>query len=628
MSQVEFDWGCVANSYDSLYQWSIKRPDQFWRSLWDYGNVIGEAGSRIVEDLEKVPGAKWFPDARLNYAENLLRYRDDEHGIVFHREDSRKTRMTSAELYDNVARLAAAMRSMGITEGDRVVTYMPNIPETLIAMLATTSIGAIFSSCSPDFGVTGVVDRFGQIEPKLFFTIDKYLYNGKQFDASKKAATILESLPSVEKVVLVEYLEHSSENLALNRAVLWDEFSDASASEVVFNRVPFNHPLFILFSSGTTGPPKCIVHGVGGTLINHLREHLLHNDVHDGDSVFGFTTTGWMMWNWLVSTLACGANFVMYDGSPTYPTTSRLFEVIEEVGATIFATSAKFVDACKKEGLKPREENDLSKLKTMLTSGSTLVPECYDYLYQDVSKQMRVSSVSGGTDICGCFVMGSPVLPVRRGEIQCLALGMKVEVFDDNGQPVKQQKGELVCSNSFPSMPVSFWKDEGDKKYHAAYFEKFPNVWCHGDFAEITEHNGMIIYGRSDTVLNPSGVRIGTAEIYNEVEKIPEILEACVIGQDWENDTRVVLFVRLIEGLELSEGLQQNIRKMIRKNTTSRHVPAKIVAVDDIPKTTNGKIVELAVRNVVHNYPVKNMSALANPEALEIYRQMPELQSA
>ncbi len=619
-------------SYGDTWQWSVDQPEIFWSKIWYFCGAVGEKGTQIVLDADKMPGARWFPEARLNYAENLLQRRDDGEALVFWGEDKVKRRMSRSELYAEVARFQQFLVAAGVGEGDRVAGYLPNLPETLIAMLATTALGAIWSSASPDFGVQGVLDRFGQIEPKVLICVDGYWYNGKPVDCLVKNAEIVTQIPSLLKVVVVPYLNDAADTSKIAHALRWDEISaTGSSAEVVFKRLPFAHPLFIMFSSGTTGVPKCIVHGHGGVLLQHLKEHQLHSDVRSGDRLFYFTTCGWMMWNWLVSGLACGATLLLYDGSPFAARGKALFDYAEAERMTHFGTSAKFIDAAAKLGLTPGKTHDLAPLRAMFSTGSPLSPEGFDWVYREIKQDILLASISGGTDIVSCFVLGNPVLPVYRGEIQCRGLGMAVDVVDDIGQSVRGQKGELVCTKSFPVMPVGFWNDADGRKYHAAYFERYDNIWCHGDFSELTAHDGVIIYGRSDATLNPGGVRIGTAEIYRQVEQLPEILEALVIGQDWppgrSDDVRVVLFVKLQEGHQLDAALIERIKKQIRDNTTPRHVPAQVVQVLDIPRTKSGKIVELAVRNVVHDRPVKNVEALANPEALAFFRGRSELGS-
>ena len=610
--------------WDELHRWSVEHSEAFWNLVWDFCEVRGTRSGPTLVDGSRMPGAKWFPEARLNFAENLLRTRDESDALVFWGEDRIQRRMSRRELHQLVSRLAQALRAAGISKGDRVGGYLPNLPEGVAAMLATASLGAIWSSCSPDFGVQGVLDRFGQIEPKVFFCADGYLYGGKTFDSQAKAREIVAQLPSVRHCVVVPYLgAPATAGIALEQFI-----APFTAREIEFEPVEFNHPLYILYSSGTTGVPKCIVHGTGGTLLQHLKEHQLHADVQAGDRVFFFTTLGWMMWNWLVSGLASGATLLLFDGSPFTDRGKVLFNFADAEGMTHFGTSAKFIDAIAKIDLRPRVTHKLEKLRAMLSTGSPLLPEGFDYVYEHVKRDLCLSSISGGTDIVSCFVLGNPMLPVWRGEIQCKGLGMAVEIFDEQGRVLRGEKGELVCTQPFPSMPVGFWNDPDGSKYRAAYFERYPNVWRHGDWCEATAHGGLIIYGRSDAVLNPGGVRIGTAEIYRQVEALDEVFESIVIGQEWEGDVRVVLFVKLKEGIALDDGLAAKIKQRIRANTTPRHVPAKILQVVDIPRTKSGKIVELAVRDVVHGRPVKNLEALANPEALEHFRARAELARA
>ena len=619
--------GLPLADYDALHAWSIDRREDFWSLVWDHCGVVGEKGERVLVDGDRMPGAAFFPDASLNFAENLLRHRGPGDAIVFKGEDKASSRMSWDELRAMVSRLQQAMRAEGVKAGDRVAAMMPNMPETVACMLAATSIGAIWSSCSPDFGEQGVLDRFGQIEPVIFVAPDGYWYNGKRNDVSAKVKAVLEKLPTVRRAIIVDYLggaEHLARDLP-SAVTLHGAMAPYAAGEPEFVRLPFAHPLYILFSSGTTGIPKCIVHSAGGTLLQHVKEHRLHAGLREGDRFFYFTTCGWMMWNWLVSGLASGATLLLYDGSPFYPDGNVLFDFAQAERMTYFGTSAKFIDAVRKAGLRPRDTHDLSSVRVMSSTGSPLSPEGFAYVYEAIKDDIHLASISGGTDIVSCFVLGVPTKPLWIGEIQGPALGMAVDVWDDDGRPVVGEKGELVCTRAFPSMPIMFWNDADGSKYRAAYFERFDNVWCHGDFAEWTRHGGMIIHGRSDATLNPGGVRIGTAEIYNQVEQLPEIAEALCIGQDWEGDVRVVLFVRLAPAVELDEALEKRIRTQIRNGATPRHVPARIVAVADIPRTKSGKITELAVRDVVHGRSVKNKEALANPEALDLYRDIEAL---
>ncbi|MBB4015687.1 acetoacetyl-CoA synthetase [Chelatococcus caeni] len=613
--------------YADIHAFSIDEREAFWSALWDFCGVIGEKGGQVLVD-DRMPGAKFFPDARLNFAENLLRRNDAGEAMVFSGEDGSSLRLTWAELNALVSRLQQWLAAQGVGVGDRVAAMMPNRPETIAAMLATASLGATWSSCSPDFGVQGVIDRFGQIEPKVFIAIDGYFYAGKRLDLTDKVRDVVARLPSLAAVLVVPYIgvaEEVAQALGDKATTLPALTAEYAAKPVTYERLPFNHPLCILFSSGTTGVPKCIVHGAGGTLLQHLKEHQLQCDLRAGDRFFYFTTCGWMMWNWLASGLASEATLILFDGSPFHPEPSVLFDLAEAERVTLFGTSAKYIDACKKAGLEPARTHDLSSVRLITSTGSPLAPESFDYVYEAIKPDVHLASISGGTDIVSCFVGGSPISPVYKGEIQAAGLGMAVEVWDEAGRPIRSGKGELVCTRAFPCMPVMFWNDPGGKKYHAAYFERFDGIWCHGDFAEWTEHGGIVIHGRSDATLNPGGVRIGTAEIYAQVERIPEVVEALAIGQDWDNDVRVVLFVRLREGAVLDEALQDRIRREVRSGASPRHVPARIVQVADIPRTKSGKITELAVRDVVHGRDVKNKEALANPEALDLYKDLPEL---
>ncbi len=629
MKAAEADGGMALPDFAALHRWSVDQPEKFWRALWSFAGVIaGSQGERVLVDGDKMPGTKWFPEARLNFAENLLRRRDHDPAIIFWNEQRTRQTLSFAELYDRVSVVAQALAREGVEVGDRVGGFMPNMPEAIIAMLAATSLGAVWSSCSPDFGIAGAMDRFGQIEPKVLFTADGYFYNGQVIDSLERARGIAECLPSLKKLVVIPYVSEAPVIGEIGNAAVWDDFVAAfSPHEIAFRQLPFDHPIYILYSSGTTGVPKCIVHGAGGTLLQHLKEHRLHTDVKRGDRVFYFTTCGWMMWNWLVSALASEATVMLYDGAPFHPDGHTLFDFAAEERITAFGTSAKFLDAAEKASIEPARTHDLGALRAILSTGSPLRPESFDYVYRDIKADVCLSSVSGGTDIISCFAGGNPIGPVWRGELQALALGMRVAAFDENGKAVFGEKGELVCTQPFPSMPVGFWHDPDGAKYHAAYFDVYPSVWRHGDYIEITEHGGMIIYGRSDAVLNPGGVRIGTAEIYRQVEQLDEVVESLVVGQDWQGDMRIVLFVRLRDGLALDEALTDRIKQQIRAHTTPRHVPAKVLQVADIPRTISGKIVELAVQDVVHGRSVKNIDALANPEALDLFKDRPELTS-
>jgi acetoacetyl-CoA synthetase len=634
MARLKQERGLDFADYDALYDWSVSDIEGFWTAVWDFCGVIAdEARGPVVVQADRMPGAAFFPEARLNFAENLLRRAvsdrsDAADALVFWGEDKVKRRLSFKELYDQVSRVAQALRAEGVGPGDRVAGFLPNMPETVVAMLATTSLGAVWSSCSPDFGVQGVLDRFGQIEPKVLFCPDGYYYNGKTIDSRPRVAEFTAQLPSLTKIVVVPYVAAAPDVSGIDRAVgLADFIAPYPAGEIAFTRMPFNAPLYIMFSSGTTGKPKCIVHGIGGTLLQHLKEHILLCDVKRDDRVFYFTTCGWMMWNWLVSGLACEATLLLYDGSPFAPDGNVLFDYADAEKMTLFGTSAKYIDALNKGGLDPKSTHDLSSVKLITSTGSPLVPEGFDYVYQHIKQDVCLSSIAGGTDIVSCFVGGNPIGPVWRGEIQRRCLGMAVQVYNDEGRPVKGEKGELVCVKPFPCMPIGFWDDPDGARYRAAYFETYPNIWHHGDFVELTEHNGIIVYGRSDATLNPGGVRIGTAEIYRQVEKLEEVEESIVIGQDWQDDVRVVLFVKLRSGHTLDDDLTARIKTQIRNGCTPRHVPAKVVQVADIPRTKSGKIVELAVRDVVHGRQVKNKEALANPEALDLYKGIAALQA-
>ena len=616
--------------YQDLWRWSIDDTETFWDMLWDFCGVIGDKGAVILKDGDKMPGAQFFPQARLNFAENLLRRRDDGVAIIFRDEKETERTLKYSDLYEQVSRWAQALQTAGVKEGDRVAGFMPNMPETIIAMLATSSIGAIWSSASPDFGTQGLLDRFGQIEPTVFVAVEGYYYNGKVVDCLSKVREVQPQLKGLKKTVIVPFTNQNPDISGMKDTVtVNDLISPFAAKDITFNRVAFNHPLFIMFSSGTTGIPKCIVHGHGGTLLQHLKEHRLQCDIRKDDRVFYFTTCGWMMWNWLVSVLASEATLLLFDGSPFYPNGHALWDFTSKHQCTLFGTAAKYIDALKANNIRPMDTHDLSSLRTITSTGSPLVHESFDFVYDAIKKDVHLASISGGTDIVSCFVLGNPLSSVWRGEIQGAGLGMAVDAFDDDGKPISAGagSGELVCTKPFPCMPVMFWNDEDGARYRAAYFERFDNIWCHGDWIERTTHDGFIIHGRSDATLNPGGVRIGTAEIYRQVEQVPEIFESIAVGQDWDNDVRVILFVRMKPGFTLNDDIRDRIKKQIRIGASPRHVPAKIIEVADIPRTKSNKIVELAVREVIHNRPVKNVEALANPDALALYKDLADLKN-
>ena len=615
--------GC--DSYESLYRYSVDESATFWEHVSRFCDIDFDVpATTTLSCPDDIMHAGWFDGARLNYAAHLLRHGGKRTAIIAYRENGQRRELSFDELRSGVAGIAAGLRAAGVTAGDRVCGYLPNCPEAIIAMLAATSIGAIWTSCSPDFGANGVVDRFGQIEPKILFTANGYDYNGKRIDCRTTIADVVARMPSIERTVVVEFVESMQSLSMLENAVRWRDFY-LSGHELDFESVAFDHPLFIMYSSGTTGVPKCIVHGHGGTLLQHMKEHVLHCDLKVDDRLFYFTTCGWMMWNWLASALAAGTTVVLYDGSPFFGDGDGLWKLADREQLTVFGTSAKYLSALEKAGIRPKERFRLSALRAILSTGSPLAPESFDFVYDAIGSDLQLASIAGGTDIISCFAIGNPVLPVRRGELQCRGLGMAVEIFDDNGRAVTEERGELVCTKPFPSAPVGFWNDPGDARYRAAYFERFPGIWAHGDFAELRHSGGLVIHGRSDAVLNPGGVRIGTAEIYRQVEKLDEVIESLAIGQNWAGDVRVVLFVVLRNGVTLDNDLSDEIKRVIRRNTTPRHVPAKIIAVTDLPRTKSGKIVEIAVRAVVHNEPVKNTEALANPDALEYFRDLSEL---
>jgi len=622
--------GTDFQEYMPLFRWSVENIPEFWASFWDYADIKYSRGyDTVVDDLTKMPGAKWFQGARLNFAENLLRYRDDHTALIFKGETQKEAKMSYAELCNTVARLARSLREMGVTPGDRVAAYMPNMMETAIAMLAATSIGAIWSSCATDIGAGAVLDRFGQIEPKVLFGVDGYYYKEKTFNSLSNVAEVAKGIPSIEKVIVTSYTEEKPDITYIPNSVHWNDFlSKESGLEIQFEQLPFDHPVYIMFSSGTTGKPKCLVQGAGGILINHLKELILHTDLGRDDIHFFITTCSWMMWNWIMSSLATGNTLILYDGNPNYPDIGAMWKLIEDEKITMFGTSATYINFIKSQGLKPGKDYDLSSLKEIWQTGSPLSPEGFEYVYQEIKEEVWFNSSAGGTDINGCFCTGSPTSPVYAGELQFPALAMKINVYDENGKPVVDKEGELVCEAPAPSMPLYFWNDPGYKKYEDAYFTVYPNVWRHGDYVKIdSETNGITFYGRSDAVLKPSGVRLGTAEIYNQVEKLEEIADSLAIGQNWEGDQRIILFIKLAEGYQLTEDLKNRIKKTLRDKASPRHVPAKIIEIPDIPYTLNMKKVESAVTNVIHGRPVLNRDALINPQSLDYYENIDELQS-
>ena len=617
------------NDYDSLYKWSVEHSPEFWKEFKDFSNIeFDSPESKVFSDAKALVDTKWFEGAKFNFAKNLLRKNNNDEALVFVSENKERKSLSYKELNQQVEKLQYVLKKLGVSKGDRVAGFLPNIPEAITSMLASSSLGAIWSSCSPDFGLQGVLDRFGQIKPKVLVVSNGYFYNGKAIDLRQRVSEIVSKIDSIEKVIVVDFLSSISDySIIPNSLSMAEALQEASSkdTQLSFESLPFDHPLYIMYSSGTTGVPKCIVHGAGGTLIQHAKEHILHCDLKEEDTIFYFTTCGWMMWNWLVSALFVGAKVVLYDGSPLYREGSVLLDLIDDEQINVFGTSAKFISMIQKLELEPSKTHKLDSLRAILSTGSPLLPEHFDYVYSGIKEDVQLSSISGGTDIISCFVLGNPIAPVYRGEIQTRGLGMDVQIFNDKGESVKQQQGELVCKNSFPSMPIYFWNDPEAERYHSSYFDKFENIWCHGDWAELSENNGIVVYGRSDATLNPGGVRIGTAEIYRQVESLDEVAESIVVGQTFADDVRVVLFVKLQEGFELDEQLKTKIKQTLRKNASPRHVPAVIIQVTDIPRTISGKIVELAVKNIIEGRPVKNTDALANPEALEQYRDLQEL---
>ena len=615
------------SNYPDLHQWSIKHPELFWKSIWDFNEIIAsQSATTILTNKDNMEKASWFIDAKLNFAENLLKRRDNHTAIISITENNQQTTLTYQELHHQVAVWAQQLRSYGIQPGDRIAAFMPNIPETIIAMLAATSIGAVWSSCSPDFGLQGLLDRFSQIKPRILFAVDGHQYNGKQYQHLEKIAQLQEQLPDLKKTIIIPFINKRPDITKIKNAILWTEIHATNTPELTFEQLPFNHPIYILYSSGTTGKPKCMVHGAGGTLLQHVKEHRLHVDLRPEDKHFFYTTCGWMMWNWLVSSLATGATLVLYDGAPLFPKLDRLFDLIDEFGITVFGIGAKLIESYEKNYITPIKTHSLSSLRTILTTGSPLLPDSFDYVYTKIKKDLCLSSISGGSDIVSCFALGNPILPVYRGELQCIGLGMDVEVFNDNGEAVTEEKGELVCTTPFTAMPIYFWNDTDGEKFHNAYFNRYKNVWAHGDYAKITAHAGLIIYGRSDATLNPGGVRIGTAEIYQQVEKCDEVLDCMAVAQQWQGSKNIILFTVLRNGSTLNDTLIQKIKTEIRKHASPHHVPAKIIQVPDLPRTISGKIVELAVKKIIHDEPVKNLDALANPEVLEHFKNLKTLQ--
>ena len=626
MQNVNRTYGTQFTDYAALYQWSVENIGDFWKEIWNFSGIKAVKDyDQVIDDPTRMPGATWFSGSRLNFAENLLSFRDDRTALVFRGEDVIRRTLTYRELYAAVAKLAAFLRKAGIVPGDRVVGFMPNMPESIIAMLAATSIGAIWSSCSPDFGIKGVLDRFGQTRPKILFTADGYFFKGKPLDCLAKIADIAKEIPSLEKIIVVPYTQENLDLTSLPKAVYYADCLNNDAEEIEFTQLPFEHPLYIMYSSGTTGLPKCMVQSAGGVLLHQLKELILHTDLKRQDTIFYFTTCGWMMWNWLVTSLAVGATLVLYDGNPFHPGPDALWRMAEEEKISVFGTSAGYIAALKNAGVKPAKQFNLQTLKTLLSTGSPLSKEDFHFIYKEVKADLQLASISGGSDLNGCFALGNPMGPVYEGELQCRGLGMKVFAYDEGGAPVVGQQGELVCTAAFPSMPIYFWDDKDGRKFHSAYFNRFPGIWTHGDFIEVTERGGLIMYGRSDATLNPGGVRIGTAEIYRVIEQIEEIADSVVVGQEWQNDIRIILFVKMQEGFDLTDALREKIRKDIRINASPRHIPAKILLAPDIPYTLNMKKVELAVQKMIHGREVKNKDALKNPGVLDFFSGIAEL---
>jgi len=628
MQRVNHSYGKQFSDYDALYQWSVENIAAFWAEVWHFAEIRASKGfETVIDDPERMPGAHWFGGSRLNFAENLLRRRDDKAALIFRGEDTVRRILTYKELYAATAHLAASLRKAGVTSGDRVVGFVPNMPEAIIAMLAATSLGATWSSCSPDFGIKGILDRFGQTKPKILFTANGYYFKGKPLDSLTKISTIIKEIPSIEKIIVIPYTQERPNLAALPQATHFNDFIQNDVNEIDFAQLPFEHPLYIMYSSGTTGLPKCMVQGAGGVLLHQLKELLLHTDLKADDTIFYFTTCGWMMWNWLTTSLATGATLVLYDGNPFHPKPDALWKMAEDEKISVFGTSAGYISALKNAGVKPRKQFDLKPLKAILSTGSPLSKEDFHFIYTEVKEDVQLASISGGSDLNGCFALGNPMGAVYTGEIQCRGLGMKVFAYDENGTPMVGEQGELVCTAPFPSMPIFFWDDETGSKYSAAYFDAFPGIWTHGDFIEVTERGGLIFYGRSDATLNPGGVRIGTAEIYRIIEQAEEIEDSVAVGQEWHNDTRIILFVKMKPDYELTDDLKEKIKKNIRLSASPRHVPAKLIRVPDIPYTLNMKKVELAVQKMIHGQEINNKDALKNPESLDFFADITELQT-